>query len=1240
MSGKIIEREIFAQALAFLITFLVFVYASTTIYGFTVAFILGILAVIVTHFAIQGETYSISVKMRVLGKISTYDLLALIYGVLLTLLLSANVLRLLPNDLIFLSEWGTIPLREYIMLPPSILGAFFFPGYVILRVIDRNDSIPTPDAFVFSFLLSYLFTPLTGLVSILLFGEIYANFYLLASLLLLVFCFLLRAMMRKVCCVRRRNPCYVRNTYIKQHLGRRKGARVVSFCGVRNNLSSAKRDTGFHVDLVMLIVFCMFLVAVLAFSKEWGYFPGFDIWRHQGSAISIIKYGIASVQLPLRWFHLGLACFFVLSNFPLVNSALIFNLFNIMPILAFYCLAREIFKERGRFMTSISTLFFSTFAGFGWIYAFERMLGEGWSTAICNTASITGNDTLFSNLWIWGHSPAVVGFTAFFMLLYLLFHATRNTIAFTLTLSIFISSWLMHPSEVLIYVIIFGVAFLIFPFVDKSRKIAISAALLSGLSAVLIITLIFPKVGLFEIGLLESLLVLAYLSMVVGIVLGGGKIIGPLKKHIQIRLPNSLPRVLVVLICSLWLLSFFFWFQQKPILFEIQAISGDIGLVPWYTYPMRLGLIGFLAILGALSSDRIRVHLKEMWPYFVAFGVLALVLFIFGKFVTVTKLYFFALNYWEIRILRFYIHAVISLLAAMSIVYLISLIRNQASRWKPAFFRSSLAILVSTIIIFGTTSTVLSVNFWGGQPRYSVERDLGLANAMLNSSTPFWDQSAIFASITAFSNDILDRLGVYRAMDPIRSVIASASNDETYYFATWFAQTKYLLYIPEFDAHFVKSNRDSCVYTDIFDHLNPMYNVSGRSVYIFPYRVPPTPNSEVLVLLPTSLPYDYVLEALARMNRTYDVTLSNALTTIHRPVVVLPYDPLDVKLNDELMESVDDGMKLILFNVNGLGNIAERLGIMESTSKPKLTIADSIGDEQRLVALPFEANVPVLYGGNASTFYMYNGSFVSPFIIRRSYGSGYIVYINAMPLTENALSYSVIPEIMTFILENCELPTFNLTREYIDQHLDVYAHKVVADGSVVTNSSSLIFIKGSQPDIDIPSYSGRTFSIKAKEVSFLSSEKGTYSKVIIPGPFELLVLENGKLIKTYRVEKNSTLLVKDPHVAVSGETVLENAYWRKNSGHWGRTLTFLGDSEFTLHYPNKLLFIFDFKYQGSFRSLIPYPDFVRSYPSLEWLNETLYLSFIIVVVIVVLDMLKVSKRSFTISRKIASVRRD
>ncbi|MBS7646788.1 hypothetical protein KEJ24_02995 [Candidatus Bathyarchaeota archaeon] len=782
--------------------------------------------------------------------------------------------------------------------------------------------------------------------------------------------------------------------------------------------------------------------------------------------------------------------------------------------------------------------------------------------------------------------------------------------------------------------------------------------------------------------------------------------------------------------------------------------------------------MGIFVVLALLLKNNMCGFLVDMSKHFMTFIILAGALFVFGKSITITKVYLVSVDYWEIRILRYFLHGVVAIIATMFALYLLSSIRDrlrQAEMEKRGLSLKFLtAILLALVIVAGTMSTAFTVDYWANQPRRAVTKDLGIATLSLGENTPFMNQSATFVSITAPSADVLDRLGIKRVYDPMRSTIALTSNPATYYFGTWFTKANYLLYVPEFDDYILKSNRDSFLCTNVLQAVDPVYKINETLIYELPYGVPPTPESEVLLLTPTGSPYTSILNAFAQTNSSYDVALPSAFTNLYYPIIVLPYDPLDNELSQKLTKRLDEGATLIVFNVDKLGNFAEKLNLIRkdkiapvepidswkisigegqikttmqneqttmnvtgqtningwlridyifqepwnsknaealafkfksnkpvqsvrfvlfdinnnyqaytlpytyagewkefklnfynfteaSTSmnlsaiskirigingepnsvydfyfsdieiilKPNSVPSNSIAYKQQTLTLPAAINVPILNTNNATAFYMLNETKVSPLIIQENYGAGKLIYVNAFPLIDNKeTSLKILPEVLKWIKDTTELPSFNWTRDNINQRFEMYTKRVTAQGSINIDSNSIMFINGFELKLQAQDYSNIHFSIKATNIEITPYTMGTYAKISFYEPFELNIFENEKLLSKYYVTNNSTLLVKDPRITVHGETQLEESFWRKKAEHWGRTLIFNGETAFTIHYPNVYLFIFDFKYNGSFRSFTVYSDLVKLYPQLEQVHTSLYLSIIVLVLIATIEKVR------------------
>jgi len=1235
MVPKILDSGFFVYAIAWGLTAIPLAAISRTAHGTVAALSIGLLAALFVRFILSDRDSSVVFVMNFPFK--GYAILALGYALILGFLFVDNTL-FSQSRLVF-SEWGNISLFDYSRLLMSVLVIYFFPGYFILSVIDRKRETTGLNTLIFSFLLSCLYTPGLSLFSLFFLGEISVGHYVIFSFLLLLICVL----------------------FPKEH-------------------RTAENSTNIQLNFVLLLVILVFLIGTFAFAKDYGYVEGIDVWRHQGGALRIMRYGFEAVKITEHpgWFHLQLACLFEMSNFPLVNLSLLLNILNVMPILAFFSATRAIFrKEIAGLAPPIATMFFALFSGFGWIYAVNKIFLQGnyWLTSLTYAGSLVSNDTLFSNIWIWGFSPACVGFTAFFMLLFFVFLDTRNErLIFFLSLLTFTLAWTVHASEALIFVILFGVILVFSKSVRFDRKLSMSLALIVGLTTALTISLCLLDKTYFW-----YLLGLIYLFVLLSLIL-------VLKKKPRNIDPSKSLKFLALLsgifVTVLYLSSFLIWGANEELLFNASRYVSDIGAVAWYVYPMRMGIVGIFALLGSMLIGYADKDFYGVKPCFMTFLCLAGTLFVLGKAITLFKVFFGYIDYWEIRILRFYLDAVVSVMATLFIFYVFVFMKNrfvkekieqsknrvevkavkkpkrpsekrvvaeeitlsaEEKRKKKSFalnltsrkFRPKtklfVIILLSLMVVFGTASTVFTIDYCAGRQRRWLTSDLEFIATTLKENVLFSNRSVTFTALSPLSVDALNRLGIQQLSDPPRTAIALSSAAETYYFISWFAYTKenYLLYMPDLDGYIFKAHEENFLYSTVIQVEQTLSEGEDFSIFELPYGSPPVSNSTVLLIPPTRYSRNVILDMFALTNRSYDVAFIDALTGLNNYSVIATFDPIDGNFGERLLKVAESGKTLLIFNVNNSGFIADKLSLTDE--KPvSLETADSIVSAQRSIKLPFAMKVPVLNTSDASSFFALDGSIVSPFVLQKQYGSGKIVYVNVFPLS--SCSQMPLSESMNFVLDVLHLPKFDMSKEFVDDHFDIYAARVNMTGCVNIYTKSISVIQGSDFQFNSSDNSNIMLLVTAeKEVSIQPSNIGTYAEVSIVGPFELSIFRD-ETVERHSFKKSAVLLMKDPSVSASGEVVVHEAFRRDRWQDWKRTLVFNGEVSFNIRYPNVYLFIFDFDPQGTLKSLASPYEFCQMYPLLEKVNEAShYLLIVALTIIVVAIIIRLRGRKMLLS---------
>jgi hypothetical protein len=889
---KYFKNEFFLiQSAAFIITSFVLIYFSRTIFGVIFSVLMGLIAALFVSKIIGNSSFVFRVTSRIVFR-RTYDLIAVLYAFLLISFFFIKMSSPTSVSLVFFQEWGAVSIQEFLMLLFALFFSFLLPGFFILRVIDPENSINGLDAIAFSFILSIVYTPIVVLSSLWLLGEISIVFYILTSIALLFACVIIYKILR------------------------------------RTSPPLEKQPKGFHVDYGLVLIIAAFITASFAFTSGYAYSLGSDVWRIQGTAISIVRYGLDAVIIPTNWYHVNLAFLFTASNFPLVNSTSILAFLNIFPIIAFYCMARKILGDRHPSGPAIASAFFALFSGFGWVYALNSLPFGSWVDGLIHTSAVTANDTIFSNLWNWGNNPFAVSFVAFFMLLYLLFSGIKKTkTLFALALLTFFSAWAVHLAEAYVFVIIFVVVLIFCQSIDKKSKLTIFAALVICLSLTIIITFIVQANAFSNVGILESFLLLIYLI--------GGWLVSIAKPRItffkkivsHIKQISGIALSVYLLVFFLWFLSFYFWFNQESRIWSLNAAITDIGFVPWYIYPIRLGVAGLFTVLALLFSTKLSNSISKHFSIII---LLIAVLFIFGVSISFIKIFYFSINFWEIRILRYSFSAFVALTAAIFTIYLFDLTRKRIFKNSikgRSLYKVGAVILVSITVVSGTMSTLFAVDYSFSSNRRQVSQDFNSAQLLLNETSPISDNASSIISISNSSADFVARFGLHSISNPMNSIISSSSQ-ETYYFGKWFTNATYLLYMPEFDNSILKTLNKAFINANVIQTQNSEYQVDEASIYALPDGVPPLPNASTLFILPDNSDSKAVHNAFAQEKIGYEVASSNALTNLNFSAIILPYDTTD----SLLITKVKEGTTLVVFNLNSFENFANELNLISKES--------------------------------------------------------------------------------------------------------------------------------------------------------------------------------------------------------------------------------------------------------------------------------------------------------------------
>ena len=142
--------------------------------------------------------------------------------------------------------------------------------------------------------------------------------------------------------------------------------------------------------------------------------PNQNLWLG-GDVVSVL-------DVPY-WFQLNLAGLFSTSGLPPMNSYIIFAFFNVMIMFPSYLIATAFFKGKKKPIV-LTTLIFSLFAGFGWIYVLLLKLQSPgplsttqWYNILQLGIQKTAEDTYYSlGLFFLEFKTRTIGLICFFFL--------------------------------------------------------------------------------------------------------------------------------------------------------------------------------------------------------------------------------------------------------------------------------------------------------------------------------------------------------------------------------------------------------------------------------------------------------------------------------------------------------------------------------------------------------------------------------------------------------------------------------------------------------------------------------------------------------------------------------------------------------------------------------------------------------------------------------------------------------
>ncbi len=432
-----------------------------------------------------------------------------------------------------------------------------------------------------------------------------------------------------------------------------------------------------------------------------------DLLYHQSYARVLVEYPTRYKEWSYLGFHSSLAFSLLFSRadtFSLMSSASVLN------FLSFLLIALSFSKMEHR---RESLIIWGIFTGFGWLAALKYGVGPKSLELISKYSykSLIWSQPIF----FWG-LPLTFGIALLSALIYVdVFVDGRKKVPLTMFLLLY--AFFVHVAEALVFVAYLLACALLD---DERFHSALGATLASA-----VLTLLFLAPGVYVgVGTSASI----YTLLISAAALALSKFRGPLSQLIS-GLMNPLSTwksYIVVAIASLYVSGLVTWLMHLGEV-DIDEIY-YLGQVPWFFYPVLLGVTGLLAL----------VAVKER--YRIEYALLVMVSLLIGRAITYYKLSGGKISYWEYRF-PLYMALGLAILAAPILGRLVKASKRSLSA----------SLLLGLVLFSGFASTAMSVNMWS-QVTSSGAGTLMKEDFEFAVSTPFFRKNALTAlTLTSYS---------------------------------------------------------------------------------------------------------------------------------------------------------------------------------------------------------------------------------------------------------------------------------------------------------------------------------------------------------------------------------------------------------------------------------------------------------------------------------------------------------
>ena len=688
-------------------------------------------------------------------------------------------------------------------------------------------------------------------------------------------------------------------------------------------VKNRKKDYNLIEIITLVWITCFFVYSISYIYPEMVYVPGFDIVRHY-AAISIVEDHSELFRSPYPWFHLSFGALNDVTDSEMWIIQTGNSLTSIILLLAFYSMAKAYLYKSNKYAHLLSTIIFSAFSGFGWIFYYQNMQPLMSFNDTFNLFSISYIATYFDIgvgqsqwLWLW-FRPLTIDFILTLLLLFLMRmeNLTRSKFLILSSILIVTLSLVHFPGLLLLVFIIFCLAIFVPKIRLRTRNMALSLIIalpISALISIFYMTIFGADSITFDTTYAIILEGVALISLILLIY----------SKRVKISIKLNHKRIISIVLL-LYGILFVYWLTNidsiKNDINEILSFPGGIYSVPISVLPHLLGFAGFLSI-----PILITILMKDRRNSLMIFPIIFVFVFVIGKIISYIISNFQLVDYWERRLVP-YLWITASILAPIAVIKVLDYINGIKTAGTKLIIVKRLVgvFFIFALIIGSTMSTFLSLEY---QAVRTLPDRISDTEAKLLDEVKNLDPHSTILSITPRSKGMAEYQSFNYNVGFYSEQIWPSTSPELPMNILNGLNTTALLYLnnQDLDKIIEYSYSNGFVASHILKNAPEIQNNSeyGKITHI-PRQAPPTPSSDMVLILPNHVSksqyYAYDILSLGQYNFT-TALLSDIPTIKKAKILVAPTEELATAIIDSRNEMGLDFENLIIFNLDGYGQI-------------------------------------------------------------------------------------------------------------------------------------------------------------------------------------------------------------------------------------------------------------------------------------------------------------------------------